>query len=298
MRRDWLRFVALLLPVLTGCLSHTRKLTQPAQAGPIMNADALQLVAALNLRYAQINSLNATVDFAASVGGARLGKMTDYTSVRGYLLFRKPRMLRVLGLVPVLHTRAFDLASDGTNFTMLIPPRSRAIEGTNAVTKPAANPMENMRPALFLDSMLVQPISPDQIVSVISESETSQNPKTKQLIDLPEYDLTVLSEGTPPAVPGLAKIANPLRVIRFGRINLLPVELDIYNQGGDLETQVIYGPYKDFGGFEFPSTIDISRPLEEFRVVLTIEKLTVNQALGDDQFEMKVPEGYQVEKLQ
>jgi hypothetical protein len=298
MRRDWLRFVALLLPVLTGCLSHTRKLAQPKLAGPVMNADALQLVAAINQRYEQINSLSATVDFAASVGGARLGKRTDYTSLHGYLLFRKARMLRVLGYLPVVHLRAFDLASDGTTFTMLIPPKSRAIEGTNAVTKPAANPMENLRPTLFLDAMLVQPISPDQIVSVINESDTSQDPKTKQLIDLPEYDLTVLAEGTPPAVAGLAKIANPLRVIRFGRVNLLPVELDIYNESGDLETQVTYGPYRDFGGFAFPSTIDINRPLDEFRVLLTIEKITVNQTLEDDQFQMKVPDGYQVEKLQ
>jgi hypothetical protein len=298
MRRDWLRFVALLLPVLTGCLSHTRKLAQPRMAGPLMNAGALQLVAAINQRYEQINSLSATVDFAASVGGAHLGKRTDYTSLRGYMLFRKPQMLRVLGLVPVLHTRAFDLASNGASFTLLIPPKNRALEGTNAVTKPAANPMENLRPALFLDAMLVQPISPDQIVSIINESETSQDPKTKQLIELPEYDLSVLGEAAPPPAPALAKVADPLRVIHFGRVNLLPVELDIYNESGDLETKVIYGPYKDFAGFEFPSTIDINRPLDEFRVLLTIEKITVNQTLEDDQFQMKIPDGYQVEKLQ
>jgi hypothetical protein len=301
MRKDWLKFVALLLPVLTGCLSHTRKLVQPKMAGPVMNADALHLVAGINQRYGQINSLKATVDFAASVGGARLGKRTDYTSLSGILLFRKPQMLRVLGLVPVLHTRAFDLASNGTNFTLLIPPRGRALQGTNAVTKPAANPMENMRPSLFLDAMLVQPISPDQIVSIINESDTSQDPKTKKLVELPEYDLTVLSEETPPAVPGLAKVARPLRVIRFGRVNLLPVELDIYNESGDLETQVKYGPYQDFDGFAFPSTIDIDRPLDEFRVVLTIEKLAVNPSnppLADDQFQMKIPDGYQLEKLE
>ena len=86
--------------------------------------------------------------------------------------------------------------------------------------------------------------------------------------------------------------------VAFSIVNLLPVELDIYNASGDLETQVTYGPYKDFGGVAFPSTIDINRPLDEFRVLLTIEKLTVNQTLEDDQSQMKVPDGYQIEKLQ
>ncbi len=70
MRRDWLKFLALLVPVLTGCLSHTRKLQQPKLAGAVLNADAVQLVEAVNHRYDQVNSLTATVDFAASVGGA------------------------------------------------------------------------------------------------------------------------------------------------------------------------------------------------------------------------------------
>src|ERR1700744_486424 len=126
MRRDWLKLLALVVPVLTGWLSPTRKLQQPKLAGTVMNADAVQLVEAVNKRYEQIHSLTATVDFAASVGGAHKGKETDYTSVPGYIVFGKPQMLRVLGLVPVLRTHAFDLASDGQAFTLLIPPRSRA----------------------------------------------------------------------------------------------------------------------------------------------------------------------------
>jgi hypothetical protein len=127
MRRDVWKLLALLLPVLTGCLSRTHKLQQPKLAGPVQNADVVQLVEAVNHRYAQVNSLTAPVDFSASVGGAHKGKQTDYTSIHGYILYRKPQMLRVLGLVPVLHTHAFDLASDGSNFILVIPPKSQAI---------------------------------------------------------------------------------------------------------------------------------------------------------------------------
>ena len=297
MRRDWLKFMALLVPVLTGCLSHTRKLQQPKLAGAVLNADAVQLVEAVNHRYDQVNSLTATVDFAASVGGAHKGKQTDYTSVRGYILFRKPQMLRVLGLVPVLHTHAFDLASNGSTFTLLIPPKSRAILGTNSVSKPTANGLENMRPAIFLDSILIHSIAPDRIVSLTNSSQTTVEGKNKQIIETPQYDLTVLNPGHPNATPGLAQVAKPTRVIHFSRVDLMPTEQDIYNSNGDLETQVLYGPYQTFNGMSFPSTITIDRPLEEYRIALTVETVKFNQALSDEQFESKVPEGYKVERM-
>jgi hypothetical protein len=298
MRRDWLKVLALLLPVLTGCLSHTRKLQQPKLAGAARNADAVQLVEAVNQRYDQVTSLSATVDFAASVGGAHKGQETDYTSIHGYIRLRKPQMLRVLGYLPVVRLRAFDLASDGKTFTMLIPPHSRAILGSNSVTTPAANAMENLRPGVFFDSILIRSISADSIVSLTNSSQTKLEPKTKQLIEQPEYDLTVLKPGERSSSPGLPQLGTPLRVIHFDRINLLPTGQDVYNAAGDLETQVVYGPYQDFNGTQFPGTITINRLLDELRITLTVEKLVLNQPLADDQFELKVPQDYKVQNLQ
>ena len=297
MRKEWLKCLALLVPVLTGCLSHTRKLQQPKLVGPVMNADAVQLVEAVNQRYAQVTSLSATVDFAASVGGARKGKQTDYTSIHGYIRLRKPEMLRVLGYLPVVRLRAFDLVSDGKTFTLLIPPKDRAIEGTNAMTKPAKDAMENLRPEVFFNSILIRSISPDSIVSLTNSSQTRLEPKSKQLIEQPQYDLTVLQPGAPSSNAALARVAKPLRVIHFSRSNLKPTGQDIYDADGDLETQVTYGPYQNFNGSQFPSTITIDQLLAEYKITLTVEKLVLNQPLADDQFELTVPEGYKVQKL-
>ena len=298
MRRDWLKLLALLVPVLTGCLSHTRSLQKPKLAGVAMDADAVQLVEAVNRRYDQVTTLKATVDFAASVGGAHKGKETDYTSIHGYIRLRKPQMLRVLGYLPVVRLRAFDLASDGKTFTMLIPPHSRAIQGNNSVTTPAANAMENLRPDVFFDSILIRSISADSIVSLTNSSQQTLEPKTKQLIEQPQYDLTVLKPGERSPSPGLPQLGTPLRVIHFNRINLLPIGQDIYNAAGDLETQVVYGPYQDFNGTQFPGTITINRLLDELKITLTVEKLDLNQPLADDQFELKVPDDYKLQKLQ
>ena len=206
-------------------------------------------------------------------------------------------MLRVLGYLPVVRLRAFDLASDGNSFILLIPPKSRAIQGSNAVSVKAANPLENLRPAVFFDSILIQSISADSIVSMTNSSQTTMEPKTKQLIEEPLYDLSVLKPAERSAPPGLPQLSTPLRVIHFSRINLLPTGQDIYNAEGDLETQVIYGPYQDFNGTQFPGTITINRLLDEYRITLTVEKLTENQPLADDQFELKVPEGYKLQKM-
>jgi hypothetical protein len=298
MRRDWLKLLALLLPVLTGCLSHTRKLQQPKPAGIAMNADAVQLVEAINYRFDKVNNLTATVDFAASVGGAHKGQETDYTSIRGYIIFQKPKMLRVLGLVPVLHTHAFDLASNGESFTLLIPPRSRAIVGSNSVTSPTANPLENMRPEFFLDAILIHSIPSDRIVSLTNSSTTTMDPRTKQLIETPQYELTVLTPGQAGGPPGIARVFQAQRVIKFSRVDLLPTEQDIYDKDGDLETQVLYGKYQTYSGIQFPSTITINRTLEEYRIGLTVEKVIFNQPLPDDQFvPPKIPAGYKVQRM-
>jgi hypothetical protein len=298
MRRDWWKFLALLVPALTGCLSHTHKLQQPKLAGVALDADAVQLVEGINHRYDQVNSLTATVEFAASVGGAHKGQETDYTSIPGYILFRKPKMLRVLGLVPVLRTHAFDLASNGEKFTLLIPPRSRAIIGSNAVTKPAANPLENMRPEFFLEAILIHSISPDRIVSLTNSSATTVDTKNKQLLETPQYELTVLDPGKEEGSPGVVKVFQAQQVIKFSRVNLMATEQDIYNKDGDMETQVLYGQYQTFNGVLYPSTITINRPLEEYRIALTVEKITFNQPLPDEQFESKVPAGYKVQSME
>ena len=45
------------------------------------------------------------------------------------------------------------------------------------------------------------------------------------------------------------------------------------------------------------ATITINRPLDEFRLVLTIEKVTLNPTLPDEQFHSEVPKSYKVQKL-
>lgn len=283
--------MALLLPALTGCLSHTRKLQAPKPPAIVLSAKATELVSSVNERFAAIRTLTATVELQAQVGGARKGAVTDYTSFRGYILMEKPSKLRVLGLVPVLHTHAFDLASNGDFFKLLIPLKSKAIVGRTQVTKKSKNALENLRPSLFFDSMLIRSISPDEQVFVTGETRVYTDAQRKQLLEEPVYDLAIVRR---------TESGNELRlsrVIRFGRVDLMPFEQDIYDQEGNIETQTIYGPYQNFGTTRFPGTVTIRRPMEEYQITLTIEKLILNQTLTDEQFELKIPEGIPIQQL-
>jgi outer membrane lipoprotein-sorting protein len=292
-RREYKTALLLLLPTLSGCFVHTRTVKQAKMPDVIKSATADQLVESVNEQCQAIKSLSATVQFQATEGGPRKGKEKTYTSFSGYILLRKPEAVRVIGLVPVLHTRAFDMASDGNTFKLLIYyPHNHVIEGSNTVTKESPNPLENLRPKIFFDSLLINCIQPDDLVTLTTDSETNIDPKSKQLMLDPQYDLTVVRRK-----PDSQELI-PQRVIHFSRVDMHTVQEDIYDPEGSIQTQAIYGPMQQFGLQTFPGTITIKRPLEEYQIVITIQKINVNLTLNDDQFEIKIPEGTPVRKLE
>ncbi len=285
---------ALILPVLllSGCLFTTRRLPIPRPPTVTQTVPPQELVDRLNQRWAALQSLNATVEIQASVLKTKEGVAKDYTTFRGHILMRKPELLRVLGQVPVLGTRMFDMASDGKNFTLLIPSKNRAVKGPNALKKKSVNQVENMRPGFFFDAMVVRGLEPDDWYGVVADSETVMDAARKHLFTVPEYILSI-SRRKPDS-----RQLTPVRVITFHRDDLLPYQQDLYDSDGNLETQIDYSRYADFGDNKYPSTIVIKRPLEEYQIVLTVDKVVENMTLTDDQFQIKIPEGTQIQNLE
>ena len=286
--------LAFFFPVLllSGCLWTTRKLPVPKAPSIVQTVTPDALVARLNQRWAAIDSLNATVEIQASVLKSKEGVARDYTTIRGHILIRKPEMLRVLGQVPVLGTRAFDMASDGKSFTLLIPAKGLAVKGMNAVNKKSANRLENLRPGFFMDAIIVRGLEPDDLYAVVADTETLEDAARKHLFTVPEYILSISRRN-----PGSQQL-TPVRVVVFHRDDLMPYQQDIYDKDGNLETQVDYANYQQFDSVRYPSKITIKRPLEDYLVVLTVEKVTQNQPLTDDQFQIKLPEGTTIKNLE
>jgi hypothetical protein len=105
------RVLFLLLAMLptTGCLLHTRPVEETYSKIPLKEASQAALIVSIDQQAQKIQSLQATVDIDTSVGGAKKGHVTDYKEIRGYVLARKPAMLHMIGLLPIVRTTAFDL---------------------------------------------------------------------------------------------------------------------------------------------------------------------------------------------
>jgi hypothetical protein len=280
---------ALFVPILlTGCslFPTTRKLPMPKAPNIEQTIAPEELVSRLNQRWAAINTLTAKVEFHATLAKTKEGVATDYPTVEGHILIRKPEMLRVVGLI--FGVKVFDMASDGRCFTLSIPHNNKVIKGCGPAKIKSKNTWENLRPAFFLDAMLVRGLEPNDLYSVVMDSKTVEDAARKHLFIVPEY---VLSISRPK--PGSQEL-TPVRVVTFTRDNLMPSQEDLYDDQGNLETEVIYGPYQDFEGSQYPSTVTIKRPQEAIQIVLTVEDVKENQSLADDQFVVPIPEGSKI----
>ncbi|HUH61952.1 MAG TPA: hypothetical protein VLZ50_03095 [Terracidiphilus sp.] len=282
-----------LAPMLSGCffLSTTRKLPVPKGPATVQTVSPAELVNRLNQRWSALDSLTAKVEIQASVLHSNEGIAKDYTTVPGVIVMRKPEMLRVYGMVPVVRTELFDMVSDGNNFTLYIPSKSKAIEGSNAVTARSANQLENLRPGFFLDALAVRGPGANDRYSVTTDAEVEMDAQKKHLYSVPEY---ILSIHRPE--PGTLE-DTPVRVVVFHRDDLLPYEQDVYDPDGNVVTQILYGRYGDYGGNKYPSKVTIKRPIDQIQIVLTVGSVVENQKLPPDEFAIKFPPETQVQRL-
>lgn len=280
-----------LTPALTGCLSHTRIVPKARVADVVMSTSLDQMAKQLASRYDDVKTFNAAVEMSSITGGALQGKETQSLSFSGYILMRKPEYLRVLLLVPVVRTQALDMVSDGKNFKLLIPPRHRAIVGSNELTTPSKNSLENLRPDVFYDAMFIQGPEQEQVISMTTDIRIIENEKKKKdLIEEPAYALQILDKPE-------GQTVKTLRVVHINSTDLLPYQQDIYDKNGQIVTKAYYSGYQFHGNIPFPTNIKIERPRDHYSLTVTITKLTLNGHLDDDQFELKIPEGIPVETL-
>ena len=283
---------ALFLPLLllSGCLFSTRRLPVPKQPTMTQTATPAQLAERLNQQWQAIDTLTATVNIQATVIKTKEGVAKDYPTLRGHILMRKPGMLRVLG--QLYGVTAFDMASDGKNFTLSIPTLKKAMKGSNSFRKKSANALENMRPSFFFDAMVVRGLDPDDLYSVTADTVTIEDSAKKHLYSVPEYLLSIMRRKA-----GTQELA-PVRVVTFSRDDLLPYQQDLYDGDGNLETQVSYQAYRDYDSVTYPSMITIKRPLEGIQIILTIDNVTENQTLKDDQFVVKLSDDTKIQNLE
>ena len=274
----------------SGCLFRAHKVERLVTGAPLKTATQQELVDYVNREAAKVRSMQATVDIDTTVGGAKKGKITDYEEVRGYVLARKPSMLRMIGLAPVVRTTAFDMVSDGQVFKLWIPSKNRFLLGRNDQTSDEGKQsIENLRPQHIYDALLLREVDPDKEIAVLENDEEIVRDKEGHQVEQGAYHLDIVRKGE--------RGWFLSRKIIFSRTDLVPHRQLVYDDFGNLATDARYEKYEDHDGIQFPSQIEIRRPREEYDIILHMVKLQLNGALTDEQFALALPAGAEVKHL-
>src|SRR5689334_6408667 len=135
-----------------------KKATQVA----LMTATQAELVARVSSIYNAIHSFQMTVEMTPSVGSVYKGAIEEIPDVRAFILFRKAADIRIQAQTPVVRTQAFDMASNGITFHLFLNSKNAYYEGANDAPPTSKNQFENLRPSVFLNSMLIRPPETDE----------------------------------------------------------------------------------------------------------------------------------------
>ena len=266
----------------SGCFVRRRIITRKGgNATPVLiTADKQTLIDRVAATYRAIQSFSATVDMTPALGSSEKSKITEYKDVRGYILFRKAADIRVIGLYPVVRNKAFDMVSNGTDFRLYLPAKNRFVTGSNQLIGNSPNKIENLRPQHFLEALLVSPMQPDEKAELVNLTDE----------DNAVYILHFVRLG-----PGGEIL--PSRSVWFSRINLHVARQIVYDPAGNILTDARYSDWQNYDGLSFPKIVDITRPQDEYAVVLTVVKMEINRGVSDDKFVLEQPEGTQLQVL-
>ncbi|HUD68217.1 MAG TPA: DUF4292 domain-containing protein [Candidatus Sulfotelmatobacter sp.] len=265
-------------------MSRSRPVALRTSTAQLQTATGKDLVERINAAATEIQTLKATVGITASVGGSKLGKITEYQEIRGYILVRKPSSLRIIGLFPILQSHLFDMVSSGQEFKLWIPSKNQFIVGDNEEARPSIEPLGSLRPQVIYDALVPQAVDLQSELAVLEASEHEViDHRTQKATLQPDYSLNVIQQN------GSEWYLS--RKVVFDRTDLRPRQQLLYDEHASIVTDVHYDEYREFNGVLFATNIRIWRPQEEYSIKLRVTKLTINGPVLDDQFVLDLPSG-------
>ena len=270
---------------LTGCMVLRRQKipVAAASAAPVWQTASLpELLEKIKVQQDAIQTADLAATIEPSVSSPAKGEIVTYHDVRAFILMRKPSFLRMIGLFPVVQNKAFDMASDGEGFRLYIPTKNRFIIGKSrdGGTR-SKSALENLRPQHILDALLIngpEPGKEEAALEAFAEKESSYY-IVHILRALPEHGFLLA------------------RNIWFERRRLSLVRLQIFDDGGEMVTDVRYSGYAQFSGISYPQEIVVDRPKDLYGLRLSLTKLVFNQPLGNDKFLLEQPPGTELINL-
>jgi outer membrane lipoprotein-sorting protein len=262
---------------LSSCFVRRRGITRRGGkvTQTLLTADRDTLLRVVTRQYDAVRDFSATVDMVPAQGSAEKNHITEYKDVRAFILFRKPTAIRIIGLLPVVRNKAFDMVSNGASFKLYLPTKNRFITGRNETEELSQNTLENLRPHHFLDALVVRPMDPNAS-KLLLENYTDE--------DNAYYIIHEIHE----APDGQLRL---LRTVWFNRLDLQMARQLIFDGAGNILSDARYSEWHAYDNVPFPKHIEINWPREESAVVIDIVKMDINKGVSDDKFVLDQPEG-------
>jgi outer membrane lipoprotein-sorting protein len=255
----------------------------PAVRPVYLQATSDELLGRYNALAHNLSSIDATVDLRPYAGTAYSGVITEYHDAKAFLLASRPYNVRMIGQVPVVGKTVFDMASNGRDFEVFIPSRNQFLVGPVSLNRQSSKPIENLRPQHLVDALLWPEVHKEEVV--LPEEYDDENARY--------YVLNVLRGGFQ---------SELLWKIWFDRSDLHLARLETLGPKGVLLSDVHYSDWQpvDTPGATlktYPHEIAIDRPHDQYRLDLTITKLSLNEAILAERFVLETPSGAEVVHL-
>jgi outer membrane lipoprotein-sorting protein len=276
-----------------GCVTiKRRRNVQKEEIRPQLESTEEKLLASYNDQARAVQSLQATVDLIPSTGSTYSGVIEDYHDVTGFILAQRPAMVRVIGQAPVVAKNIFDMVSNGKEFRIYVPSKNSFLVGPTTLARPSSKPIENLRPNHIVEALFWPELLPGaKLLFEQFDSDTERY-----------YILTLLrdQEG------GKLEIA---RKIWYDRADLQVSRVQLFGAAGILDSDISYSDWQPAGTtpaaggapgatqINFPRDIKIWRPQDDYKLEIHILKLTLNEPISADRFELPQPPGTELVRV-
>jgi len=250
--------------------------------GPIEDRTLLD---AYNLQASSIRSLHVEALMRARAGKEyRVGEQQSELPVLIDLV--RPDLVRVIGSVPAMSSRGFEMASDGKEFRLLIPEdgRRRFFIGPADAPVQSQNPRENLRPDPIVDALLWQ------------EGKLSKTSATQ--VDTSE-DRTLKIEIAP------TRAGEQTAIVGFDLRHGVITSVTVYDAAGTLVSRANYtdwapaepSPEEHIAGGCFPRQVQFLEPAQDYEIELRVLRIEFNSSLPKSSFHPSPPRGIPVVPL-
>lgn len=284
--RIWILLLVFLAIQAAGCITIKRRTeVKKEEIRPQLESSEADLLAAYNRQVQAVQSLQATVDLIPTTGTTYSGVIEEYHDVPGFILAQRPATVRLIGQAPVVAKNIFDMVSDGREFRIYIPSKNSFLIGPTALIRSSNKPLENLRPQHIVDALFWPEFS--STANVLFEQFDFSISRY--------YILTLLRRAD-------GEKLEIARKVWYSRADLRVSRVQLFGTGGKLDSDIQYSDWQPASASPagsppandqayFARDIHIWRPQDDYKLEIKILKLTLNEPISPDRFELAQPAG-------